>query len=108
MTSTILDEVVRLIVEEVGPEKIVLIGSHARGEARPDSDLDLIVIEKEPFGPDHDRWTAITRIGRALRPVRVPKDILVYSREEEDRWRGTINHVLAWGLREGRVLYERA
>lgn len=107
MTSTILDEVVRLIVDEVGPEKIVLFGSHARGEATPDSDLDLIVIEKDAFGPDHERWAEIARIRRALGPVRVPTDILVFSREEEDRWRGTINHVLAWGLREGRVLYER-
>lgn len=44
---------------------------------------------------------------RALSRFVAPKDILVYTRDEAERWRGSINHVLARALREGWVLYER-
>ena len=38
----------------------------------------------------------------------VPKDIVVYSRDELEHWRGSINHLLARTFREGKVLYERS
>ena len=38
----------------------------------------------------------------------VSKDILVFSREEVEYWRDSLNHVLARALREGRVFYERS
>lgn len=46
----VLQEMVNVIIAEVDPEQIILFGSRARGEARPDSDVDLLVIEREPFG----------------------------------------------------------
>ncbi len=35
----------------------------------------------------------------------VAKDILIYSRDEVERWRNTRNHIIARALREGKVLY---
>lgn len=43
-TEAVLDEIVRRVVEAVHPDKIILFGSHARGDAGPDSDLDLLVV----------------------------------------------------------------
>ena len=83
------------------------IGSHAAGSAGPDSDVDLLVIERGPFGPDLDRRHEMTRLWRALAGFAVAKDILVYSREEVERWRGARNHVVARALREGKLLYGR-
>ena len=103
----LLQRMTTTIVEVVDPEQVILFGSHARGAAGTDSDIDLVVIEEEPFGPGRDRGAEETRLWRALAKFHVPKDILVYSREEVDYWRNSLNHVLARALREGKVLYER-
>ena len=69
--------------------------------------MDLIIVESTPFGEGRKRHVEETRLWRALASFHVPKDILVYSRDEVDYWRDSLNHVLARALREGRVLYER-
>ncbi|MDE2978711.1 MAG: nucleotidyltransferase domain-containing protein [Acidobacteriota bacterium] len=98
---------VRAIVAEVDPEKVILFGSRGRGDAGADSDVDLLVIEAEPFGPERSKHREMLRLGRAVRDFRVPTDILVFSNEEVEYWHDSLNHVLARALREGRVLYER-
>ena len=105
--DALLARMVQAIVDEVDPEQVILFGSRARGDAKPDSDVDLVVIEAEPFGPSRDRHTEAVRLWRTLAGFRVPKDILVYSRSEVDYWCDSLNHVLARALREGKVLYER-
>jgi uncharacterized protein len=87
------------------PDAIVLFGSHATGSAGPDSDVDLLVVKPRPFGPDDDRRREMVRLWRALSQYPVSKDILVYSREEVERWRNSRNHVVARALREGKILY---
>lgn len=49
----------------------------------------------------------MTRLLRVLSDIRAPKDLLVYSLEEIEKWKGAPNHVIARALREGEVLYER-
>ncbi|MFZ4703922.1 MAG: nucleotidyltransferase domain-containing protein [Candidatus Methylumidiphilus sp.] len=46
---------VDIIVREADPEQIILFGSRARGDARPDSDVDLLIIESEPFSVQRSR-----------------------------------------------------
>lgn len=105
--AALLEQMVRAIVDEVDPDRVILFGSHARRDARPDSDVDLIVVEREPFGPDRSRFVEMNRLYDTLSHFFVPKDILVFNRDEVERWRNSINHVLARSLREGVVLYER-
>ena len=105
--DAMLQRMTAAIVEAADPEQVILFGSRARGDAGADSDVDLVVVEAEPFGPGRDRGAEETRLWRALAKFHVPKDVLVYSLDEVDRWRGSLNHVLARALREGRVLYER-
>jgi predicted nucleotidyltransferase len=107
VTEKTLHEMVQTLVQEIAPEQIYLFGSHARGPARPDSDVDLLIIENDPFGPNRSRRQELARIRRSLAPFRVPKDILVYSREEITKWQHTVNHIISRCLREGKSLYER-
>lgn len=105
--DALLQQMTAALVEAADPEQIILFGSHARGEAGPESDVDLIVVEAEPFGPQRDRFAEALRLWRALDGFRVPADVLVYSCDEVEYWRDSLNHVLARALREGKVLYER-
>jgi len=111
MTVTAQEKMVRemaaVIVAAANPRKIVLFGSLAREAAGPGSDVDLLVIEDEPFGPGRSRRREMARLSRLLAHFRLPQDILVYSAEETEHWAKTRNHVIARALREGRVVYER-
>ena len=98
-----IQQMVRRIVRRFHPERIILFGSHARGEAGPDSDVDLLVVM--PFlGSKREKQLEIRL---ALRNIHVPKDIMVTT-PEEFQWRkevpGTIERPAA---REGKVLYAR-
>ncbi len=107
VTEALLKQMVEVIVDKVDPEQVILFGSHARGDAYADSDVDLVIVESDPFDENRDRRSEAVRLWRALAHFAVPKDILVYSRDEVEYWRDSINNVLARALREGRVLYER-
>ena len=107
VTDSLLSDMVQAIVAEVDPEQVILFSSRARGDARKDSDVDLVVVESAPFGNGRSRRREAVRLWRALSGLGVAKDILVYSRDEVEYWRDSLNHVLARALREGRVLYER-
>jgi predicted nucleotidyltransferase len=99
-----LQQVVQTLAETARPARIVLFGSHARGDARADSDLDLLVIEDAVA----DRAGEMVRLRRALRPLRVPVDVLVASVQDVARYATQPGHVLFWALKEGRAVYERA
>ncbi|MFH0824632.1 MAG: nucleotidyltransferase domain-containing protein [Pseudomonadota bacterium] len=98
---------VQSIVATVDPELIVLFGSRARGEADEDSDVDLPVVQSEPFHKDRSRRKELERLAHAPARFRLPKDVLLYSHDEMECRRDSLNNVAARALREGRVVYER-
>ena len=108
VTEKVIDDMVEAIVDTVDPEQVILFGSRARGEAREDSDVDLLVLEAEPFGPGRSRHQETVLLYSALAAFPVGADVLVYSRDDVAYWRDSLNHVLARALREGTVLYERS
>ena len=107
VTDELIDRMVQTVVDEVHPDQVILFGSRARGDEHADSDIDLIVVEAEPFGASRSRHAELSRLYRALAGFHVAADLLVYSQDDVDYWRDSLSHVLARGLREGRVLYDR-
>jgi len=103
----LLQSMVDIIVREADPERIILFGSRARGDARPDSDVDLLIIESEPFSVQHSRFKASGNLYMKLADIGVSKDLLLYSRDEVDYLADSRNHVVGRAIREGKVLYER-
>ena len=106
-TEDVLRGMTQLIVWEIHPAQIILFGSRARGDASSDSDVDLLIILDEEFGPDHPRHELLRRLRARLSGFGVAKDLLLHSRAYVEEWRGSLNHVVGRALREGRVLYER-
>jgi predicted nucleotidyltransferase len=100
----LLVEIVRRIVQVSAPIKVVLFGSRAHETYRPDSDIDLLVI-KESTEP---RWCRSVPIYRALAGigVGVDADIIVYTPQEVEEWRGASAAFVTTALREGKVIYE--
>ena len=102
-----INKIVKEIVEETKPEKIILFGSYAKGTQSEDSDLDLLIIEKETFGKIRSRRKEINKIRSTLSEYRISKDILIYDLNEFNDWKNSINHIIGKSLREGKILYER-
>jgi predicted nucleotidyltransferase len=102
-----VQEIVRRLVSVADPEQIILFGSRAQGAARTDSDIDLLVVEREPFGPHRSRLQEIGRLEMEIGRIPLATDLLVYSRDEVDRWRNSPHHIIGRAFREGKVLYAR-
>ncbi|MXZ46493.1 MAG: nucleotidyltransferase domain-containing protein [Chloroflexi bacterium] len=102
--DTIVTTMVERIAERFAPERIILFGSRARGDAKESSDVDLLVVM--PDGTD--RREAAVEMRRSLRRMPVSKDIIVTTPDHIARRGHVIGTVLRPALREGKVLYERA
>jgi len=96
-----LDEAVRRIVETVDPLRIMLFGSVARGDARPDSDADLLVVV--PAGT-HRRQTAQRILGR-MQGIGIPIEVVVATPDDLERYRDDPGMLYGSMLREGREIY---
>jgi predicted nucleotidyltransferase len=97
-----LSEVVDRIVRKFHPVKIILFGSWARGSARDDSDLDLLVVLAKTA---HSRKAAI-QIGNSLSNLPIGKDIVVTTPEDIEKYGKTVGDILLPALEEGKVIYE--
>jgi predicted nucleotidyltransferase len=83
------------------PQQIILFGSHARGEAGPDSDVDLLVV-MPVRGPVRETRLAIRA---ALRDMPFPLDVIVTT-PEDFAWRKKVIGAIEWAAaREGKILY---
>ena len=83
------------------PLKVILLGSHARGDADDHSDIDLLVIELTVS----NRYEEMIRLNRALKGMLMPVDLLVVSEKEFEQRSATPGTVEHTARREGRVLY---
>lgn len=95
-----IEEATRRIAEASPGARIYLFGSHARGDADPRSDLDLLVVEPEV----EDTAQESVRLMRILRDLRVPIDVIVVSQHYADEWRNVRGSVVHAAFAEGREL----
>lgn len=98
----LLSEIVRRIVATAHPQKVILFGSRGRDDARPESDIDLLVVSDDAR-PRAQRAAALYG---ALSDIIVPMDVVVYRPEEIREWQNVPQAFVTVALREGKVLYE--
>lgn len=96
-------EAVARLVAAADPLQIVVFGSVARGDAGPDSDLDLLVVM--PDGTD--RRAARRVLSLSLAHLEVPKDVVVTTPAHAAEHRDSCWHIVAEALREGTLVYDR-
>jgi len=99
-----INAMVRRIVERFNPLKIILFGSYARGNAGPDSDVDLLIV----MPVRGSKRKKAVEIGVALHDIKVAKDVIVVTPQEFE-WRKDVIGTIEWpAVREGQVLYAKA
>ena len=101
MNNEFISIMTERIVQGFDPLQIILFGSQARGNADPQSDIDLLVV----FAELRDKRKTALDIMRTLSDLPAAKDILVSTPEELERHRTRIGSVLRYAQREGKILY---
>jgi predicted nucleotidyltransferase len=99
----VLEQVVKRITATIQPDRIVLFGSRARGDARSGSDYDLLVIRQS----SEPRYRRAVPLYVALADLPVEVDVLVYTPEEVREWSAVSEAFVTAALRQGTLLYER-
>jgi predicted nucleotidyltransferase len=100
MTS--IEEAVDRIVEHFHPAKIILFGSHARGSAGHDRDVDLLVV----MDVKDSKRKQTVGIDLALSDRTFPLDLIVVTPEEFEKYRDVAGHIVYPAAREGKVVYD--
>jgi predicted nucleotidyltransferase len=106
-TSATVDELIAEMVERIvtrfDPVRIILFGSRARGDAQPDSDVDLLVVLEHV----EDKHDVSVKVLTALSDMPICKDVLVTTPEEMERPSHAFGSLLRSALRDGKIMYER-
>lgn len=97
-----IKKAVGILREAAHPKRIILFGSYARGDAREDSDIDFLVVERKVA----DYRMEMVRLRRVLRPLRIPVDIIVATEDQIADWGKLPGTALYHAMKEGEVLYE--
>lgn len=102
INSKQIQQVVRKIVKEFRPEKIILFGSYAWGKPNEDSDVDLFVVKNT----DNTRKEA-REIDGALWGRTIPLDILVYTPEKINKRLEMGDFFIQDIMKKGKILYDQ-
>ncbi len=102
--ANLIGAITKNIVDHFNPKRIILFGSHGRGEGGPDSDLDLFIEMETDLRPP-ERAIAVSSLF-GLR--KWPLDIVVYTPEEVQRLKNVKGTLLSTIESEGKILYARS
>ncbi|HKB50738.1 MAG TPA: nucleotidyltransferase domain-containing protein [Solirubrobacterales bacterium] len=96
----LVDQAGKALAEAAGVDsKVILFGSHARGEERPDSDVDFLVIEPEV----ENRFKEWDRLRHALDDILLPVDIIVLDEASAARRAKVPGTMVYHAMRDGQV-----
>ena len=102
--ESLVKEIVRRILATVAPERIILFGSAATGDMTRDSDIDLLVVERDPG----DRRKESVKIDATLSGLGYPFDVIVISSEWFEASKNVIGGIAYPANKYGKVIYEAA
>lgn len=101
ITQKQIDQIVKTIVNEYRPSKIILFGSFAYGNPTEDSDLDLLIIKDD----DVPKIQRNRKVRRILKDFSIPVDIIVKTNQEFENLKNIIGTVIYPANKYGKVIY---
>ena len=102
--ESLVEEIVRRILATAAPERIILFGSAATGDMTRDSDIDLLVVERDPG----DRRKESVKIDATLSGLGHPFDVIVISSEWFEASKNVIGGIAYPANKYGKVIYAAA
>ncbi len=102
--ESLVKEIVRRILAVAAPDKIILFGSAATGGMTRDSDIDLLIVERDPG----DRRKKSVQIDATLSGLGYPFDVIVISTEWFEASKNVIGGIAYPANKYGKVIYEAA
>jgi uncharacterized protein len=104
-SRNLIDRAGMALAEAAGADsQVILFGSYARGEERPDSDFDFLVIEPEV----RDRLGESVRLGKLVGELGIPADVVVVSEDHVREWGELPGTMVHDALTEGKIVGGRA
>lgn len=101
LSDEIKKELVERIKLVISPEKVILFGSYATGKATDESDIDILIVEKEVKSKMEEK----RKIRKSLSGIDIPKDILVVSEEEFNFYKKEFGSVIKEAYNKGIELW---
>jgi predicted nucleotidyltransferase len=98
-----LKNIVDKIINNFNPVKIILFGSYAYGHPTVDSDMDIMIVMDTDEKP-HKRAVSVRKV---LKGIGIPKDIIVKTPEEFERFKDIVGTIVYPAAHKGRIIYER-
>ena len=102
ISEQIIQQAVQRVVEVAAPSRVILFGSHARGDATEGSDLDLLVVEPEVANVGEE----MVCLHKALWPLNIAVNLQVCSESDFEKKREWRSSVIYWAALEGKVLFQ--
>lgn len=104
LNESFIQKVVGKILTVAHPERVILFGSASKGQVCPDSDVDLLIIEKNVVNPREETL----RIRKALTEIEMPVDVIVMASDRFEETRNVIGGIAYPANKYGKVIYEAA
>jgi len=98
-----LKNIVDKIINNFNPDKIIIFGSYAYGHPTVDSDMDIMIVMETDEKP-HKRAVSVRKV---LKGIGIPKDIIVKTPEEFERFKDIVGTIVYPAAHKGRIIYER-
>ncbi|MEA5416758.1 nucleotidyltransferase domain-containing protein [Synechococcus sp. BA-132 BA5] len=99
-----LQEMAAVIHGVIPGSQVRLFGSRARGNAGPESDIDLLITAPDAWLEGRNRFEVLNQLWGLLAQADVSLDLLLYSERECEERRQWRTHVIGRAFREGRLL----
>ncbi len=105
VTQELMEDVKKRLIQTYNPIAIYLFGSYAWGTPTEDSDLDLLIV----IDTSHEKTYARPRHGQqALFGLGIAKDMIVYTKDEFEKYSSDITSLCYKIKHDGKILYARA
>jgi len=103
LSEFVKNQIKERLLAQFNPDKIILFGSHARGDADEKSDVDLLIINELT----EDRFKIMDRMRLLLLPINYAFDVIILSGNEFERDKKYPGTVARYAAKEGIIIYER-